>query len=75
LTTCCPDSGRISGNIRQPHRYHRRLLRVLYLSAQVAARCCPTSRTFYGRKRGEGKLHRQAVLVETAVEDGDVEAE
>ncbi|WP_405607659.1 IS110 family transposase [Streptomyces sp. NBC_00076] len=56
------DSGRISGNMRRPHRYHRRLLRVFYLSAQVAARCCPTSRTFYERKRGEGKSHKQAVL-------------
>jgi transposase len=56
------DSGRISGNMRRPHRYHRRLLRVFYLSAQVAARCCPTSRTFYERKRSEGKSHKQAVL-------------
>ncbi|WP_043176399.1 IS110 family transposase [Streptomyces sp. NRRL B-24484] len=56
------DSGRISGNMRRPHRYHRRLLRVFYLSAQVAARCCPSSRTFYERKRSEGKTHKQAVL-------------
>ncbi|MFE1855395.1 IS110 family transposase [Streptomyces sp. NPDC059489] len=56
------DSGRISGNMRRPHRYHRRLLRVFYLSAQVAARCCPTSRTFYERKRSEGKTHKQAIL-------------
>ncbi|WP_151770151.1 IS110 family transposase [Streptomyces abyssomicinicus] len=56
------DSGRISGNMRRPHRYHRRLLRVFYLSAQIAARCCPTSRAFYERKRTEGKSHKQAVL-------------
>ncbi|MEE1943077.1 IS110 family transposase [Streptomyces sp. TRM 70361] len=56
------DSGRISGNLRRPRRYHRRLLRVFYLSAQVAARCCPTSKAFYQRKRAEGKTHRQAVL-------------
>ncbi|WP_411152858.1 IS110 family transposase [Streptomyces sp. A30] len=56
------DSGRISGNMRRPHRYHRRLLRVFYLSAQVAARCCPTSQAFYQRKRSEGKTHKQAVL-------------
>ncbi|MEY9846408.1 hypothetical protein ABH940_003495 [Streptacidiphilus sp. BW17] len=43
-------------------RYHRRLLRVFYLSAQVAARCCPTSQAFYQRKRAEGKTHKQAVL-------------
>lgn len=49
------DSGRISGNMRRPHRYHRRLLRVFYLSAQIAARFCRTSKAFYDRKRGEGK--------------------
>lgn len=38
------DSGRISGNMRRPHRYHRRLLRVFYLSAQIAASFCPTSK-------------------------------
>ncbi|WP_406368164.1 IS110 family transposase [Streptomyces sp. NBC_01546] len=56
------DSGRISGNMRRPHRYHRRLLRVFYLSAQIAARFCPTSKTFYDRKRGVGKSHKQAIL-------------
>lgn len=56
------DSGRISGNMRRPHPYHRRLLRVFYLSAQIAARFCPTSKTFYDRKRNEGKSHKQAIL-------------
>ncbi|OKI31212.1 hypothetical protein A6A28_36430 [Streptomyces sp. CB03578] len=56
------DSGRISGNMRRPHRYHRRLLRVFYLSAQIAARFCLTSKTFYDRKRAEGKSHKQAIL-------------
>ncbi|MER5700190.1 transposase, partial [Streptomyces mirabilis] len=56
------DSGRISGNMRRPHRYHRRLLRVLYLSARIAARFCPTSTAFYDRKRAEGKSHKQAIL-------------
>ncbi|MDH6129511.1 transposase [Kitasatospora sp. GP82] len=56
------DSGRISGNMRRPHRYHRRLLRIFYLSAQAAARCCPVSRAFYERTRSEGKSHKQAVL-------------
>ncbi|MFJ1915837.1 transposase [Streptomyces sp. NPDC088147] len=55
------DSGRISGNMRRPHRYHRRLLRVFYLSAQTAARFSPTSKTFHDRKRGEGKSHKQAI--------------
>ncbi|MFE1234628.1 IS110 family transposase, partial [Streptomyces sp. NPDC058745] len=56
------DSGRISGNMRRPHRYHRRLLRVFYLSAQIAARFCLTSKAFYDRKRAEGKNHKQAIL-------------
>ncbi|WUN21687.1 IS110 family transposase (plasmid) [Streptomyces sp. NBC_00316] len=56
------DSGRISGNMRRPRRYCRRLLRVFYMSAQVAARCCSTSKAFYERKRAEGKNHRQAVI-------------
>jgi transposase len=56
------DSGRISGNLHRPRRYSRRLLRVFYLSAQVAARCCPVSKTFYDRKRAEGKGHKQAIL-------------
>ncbi|MFB6879203.1 IS110 family transposase, partial [Streptomyces sp. NPDC056323] len=54
------DSGRISGNMRRPRRYCRRLLRVFYMSSMVAARCCPTSKAFYDRKRAEGKAHRQA---------------
>ncbi|WP_373684961.1 IS110 family transposase [Streptomyces lunaelactis] len=56
------DSGRISGNMRRPRRYCRRLLRVFYMSAMVAARCCPTSKAFYDRKRAEGKGHKQAVI-------------
>jgi transposase len=56
------DSGRISGNLRRPRRYSRRLLRVFYMSAQVSIRCCPASKTFYERKRAEGKRHVQAVL-------------
>lgn len=56
------DSGKISGNHHRPRRYDRRLLRVCYLSAQTAARYCPTSRAYYERKRAEGKTHTQAVL-------------
>lgn len=56
------DSGRVGGNMRRVHRCHRRLLRVFYLSAQIAARFCPTSMTFYDRKRSEGKSHKQAIL-------------
>ena len=56
------DSGTVSGNLRRPRRYHRGLLRSMYLAAQVSLRCCPASRAFYDRKRSEGKGHKQAVL-------------
>ncbi len=56
------DSGKISGNMRRPRRYSRRLLRMFYMSAQIASRHCPESKIFYDRKRAEGKSHKQAVL-------------
>jgi transposase len=56
------DSGRISGNLKRPRRYDRRLLRACYLSALVSIRSDPASRTYYDRKRSEGKRHTQAVL-------------
>jgi hypothetical protein len=56
------DSGRISGNHHRPKRYDRQLLNAFYLAAQSAARYCPQSRSYYQRKRAEGKNHKQAVL-------------
>ncbi|MGW1545288.1 IS110 family transposase [Streptomyces sp. NPDC002309] len=56
------DSGRISGNLRRPLRYNRRLQRVFYISALFSIRHCEDSRRFYERKRAEGKRHIQAVL-------------
>ncbi|GAC1493172.1 MAG: hypothetical protein NVS2B15_13590 [Pseudarthrobacter sp.] len=56
------DSGRISGNHHRPRRYDRRLLRVFYLSSLSAPKSCPASRTYYDRKRAEGKTHIQAML-------------
>jgi len=56
------DSGRISGNRKRPRRYDRRLLRACYLSAQIATRTDAASRTYYDRKRAEGKTHTQAIL-------------
>lgn len=56
------DSGRISGNFHRPKRYDRQLLNAFYLAAQSAARYCPHSRSYYQRKRSEGKNHKQAVL-------------
>jgi transposase len=49
------DSGRISGNLHRPARYHRGLQRVFYTSALISIRCCEESRRFYDRKRAEGK--------------------
>lgn len=56
------DSGRISGNLHRPKRYHRGLQRVFYQSALVSIRWSTDSRRFYERKRSEGKRHQQAVL-------------
>lgn len=56
------DSGRISGNRHRPRRYNRTLNRVFYTSALISVRYNPESRTYYDRKRAEGKLHTQAVL-------------
>jgi transposase len=56
------DSGRVTGNLKRPRRYDRRLLRTCYLAAQIAIRTDPASRTYYDRKRTEGKTHTQAVL-------------
>jgi transposase len=56
------DSGKTSGNLRRPQRYHRRLQRVFYASALFSIRNDPNSRQFYDRKRAEGKRHIQAVL-------------
>ena len=56
------DSGRVSGNLKRPRRYDRRLLRACYLSAQISIRTDVASRTYYERKRTEGKTHTQAVI-------------
>ena len=54
---------RISGNLKRPRRYHRRLVRTCYLAAQSAARTDPASRAYYDRKRAEGKHHRQVLAL------------
>ncbi len=56
------DSGRVSGNLHRPRRFNRRLLRTCYLAAQLSIRYNPASKTYYDRKRKEGKRHTQAVL-------------
>ncbi|MFF9038820.1 IS110 family transposase [Streptomyces sp. NPDC014892] len=56
------DSVKISGNLKRPQRYSRRLQRVFHTSALFSIRKCEESRRFYDRKRAEGKRHTQAVL-------------
>jgi transposase len=56
------DSGRVSGNLHRPQRYHRGLQRVFCTSALISVRCNPESTRFYDRKRSEGKRHTQAVM-------------
>lgn len=60
------DSGRVSGNLRRPRRYHRGLLRTMYLSAMASLKSCPDSKVYYQRKRREGKGHKQALLAVVA---------
>jgi transposase len=56
------DSGRVTGNLRRPKRYNRRLRRVFYLAALSSLRTSGPSRQFYDRKRGERLIHSQALL-------------
>lgn len=57
------DSGRISGNLHRPKRYNRRLRRVFYMAALSSLRYHDgPSRRFYDRKRGERRIHTQALL-------------
>jgi transposase len=56
------DSGRISGNLHRSRRFNRRLLRTCYLAALSSLKNSPASRTYYDRKRREGKSHKQALI-------------
>ncbi|MFD3809053.1 IS110 family transposase [Streptomyces sp. NPDC058619] len=56
------DSGRVSGNLRRPRRFHRGLLNAMYLSALSSLKSCLASKTYYARKRAAGKGHKQALL-------------
>src|SRR5215469_1442573 len=56
------DSGRVSGNHHRPRRFNRRLMRTCYLAALSSLKNSPASRTFYERKRAEGKSHKQALI-------------
>lgn len=56
------DSGRITGNLHRPQRYHRRLRRVFYLAALSSLRTSGPSRDYYLKKRSEGRRHQQALM-------------
>jgi len=56
------DSGRVKNNLHRPKRYHRGLRRVFYLAAFSSIRADGPSKTFYQRKRSEGKVHTQALI-------------
>lgn len=56
------DSGRRTDNLHRPTRYSRKLRRVFYLSAQVAAMHEGPSRDFYLKKRSEGHNHVHALI-------------
>jgi transposase len=54
-----------SGKVRYLQRAaagNKALKRVFYQSAFIAVSCDPASKTYYARKRAEGKTHHQAVL-------------
>lgn len=62
LVPVTQDSGRVTGNLRRPKRYNRRLRRVFYMAALSSLKINGPSRVFYDRKRGERLIHTQALL-------------
>lgn len=56
------DSGRVTGNLRRPKRYNRRLRRVFYMAALSSIKTSGPSRAFYDKKRGQRMIHVQALL-------------
>jgi hypothetical protein len=49
-------------NLRRPTRYNRRLRRVFYVAVLSSVKTDGPSRTYYQCKRGERRIHTQAVL-------------
>lgn len=62
LVPVAQDSGRVTGNLRRPKRYNRKLRRVFYMAALSSLKVNGPSRVFYDRKRGERLIHTQALL-------------
>jgi transposase len=62
LVPAVRDSGKRVGNHRRMRGGNKVLKRVFYQSAFASLRSSPESRTFYDRKRAEGKRHTQALI-------------
>jgi transposase len=56
------DSGRRTGNLHPPKRYHRSLRRVFYLSALSSLSAPGPNRDYYQRKRAQGRKHQPALM-------------
>ncbi len=56
------DSGKRTGNLHRPQRYNRRLRHVFYMSALTTLKADGPNRTYYQRKRAEGRKHQQALI-------------
>jgi transposase len=56
------DSGRRTGNLHPPKRYHRPLRRVFYLAALSSLSTPGPNRDYYQRKRAQGRKHQQALM-------------
>jgi transposase len=56
------DSGKRSGNMHRPQRYHRPLRRAFFMAALTTIRSEGPNRNYYQRKRAEGRGHRQALI-------------
>ncbi len=62
LVPAARDSGKRVGKHRRMRGGNKTLKRVFYQSAFASLRGSPESRTFYERKRAEGKRHTQALI-------------
>jgi transposase len=62
LVPAANDSGKRIGNNRRMRGGNKNLKRVFYQAAFASLRSSPESRTFYDRKRAEGKRHTQALI-------------
>jgi transposase len=56
------DSGRRTGVLHRPKRYHRRLRHIFYMAAFASLKTQGPSRKFYDRKRSERQKHTKATI-------------